>query len=121
MSPPSIIITSVILGVVGQLLLKAGLNSIGPLDLTRQGAWGVAWRIGANPRIFGGLGLYGVSVLFWLAALSRVDLGYAYPFLSLSYVLILVASWAVFREEISRWRVLGVVAICLGVFVVASG
>jgi drug/metabolite transporter (DMT)-like permease len=121
MSPIGVILASVALGVIGQMLLKAGLNRIGPLGLREQGVAAVAWRIASNPRIWGGLGLYGVSLLFWLAALSQVELGYAYPFISLSYVLILVASWAIFREEVSWWRMIGVVAVCLGVFVVARG
>jgi drug/metabolite transporter (DMT)-like permease len=121
MSPIITVLASVLLGVAGQLLLKSGLNRLGPLALRNQRILAVTWRIGANPLIWAGLGLYGASMLFWLTTLSQVELGYAYPFISLSYVLILGASWAVFREEISLLRVLGVAAICLGVYVVASG
>jgi drug/metabolite transporter (DMT)-like permease len=119
MSAIVLILGSVLLGVVGQLAMKAGLNRLGALSLQEQGIVGVAWRLGLNPLIIGGLGTYAISVFFWLAALSRVELGYAYPFISLSYVLILMGSWAFFREEVSWWRALGVTAICLGVIVVA--
>jgi drug/metabolite transporter (DMT)-like permease len=121
MNPVAVILTSVVLGVVGQLLLKAGLNRIGPLGLQTHGAPMIVWRIGTNPRIWAGLSLYAIGLLFWLAALSQVELGYAYPFISLSYVLILIASWVFFQEQISLLRVVGVAAICLGVYVVASG
>jgi multidrug transporter EmrE-like cation transporter len=121
MSPLLLILASVLLGVVGQLLIKTGLNRIGPLLLKGQGVALVAWRVGMNPLIWGGLGLYAVSTLFWVVALSRVELGYAYPFISLSYVLILLASWALFREAVSLTRLLGVAAICLGIVVIATG
>lgn len=121
MSPVPLILGSVLLGVVGQLLLKSGLNRLGALSLGGYGALTAAWRIGISPLIWAGLGLYAVGTLFWLAALSQVELAYAYPFISLTYVLILVASWLFFREQLSLLRVLGVAAICLGVSIVAIG
>lgn len=121
MNTVGLILASVIMGVVGQLVLKAGVASIGPLALGGGGATVAAWRIATNYRIWGGLGLYGVSTFFWLVVLSRVELGYAYPFISLSYVLIVFFSWWLFKEEVSLVRLLGVAAICLGVYVVATG
>ena len=56
----------------------------------------------------------------WLVALSRVELSYAYPFISLSYVLVLLASTTLFKEQVSPLRMLGVAAICLGIYVVAG-
>jgi len=121
MNPIILILASVVLGVVGQLVLKLALNRGGQLNLAGDGPAAVAWRIGTNPLIWSGLALYAIGTLFWLAALSRVDLGYAYPFISLSYVLVLVSAWAIFRETISWWRIAGVAAICLGVVVAAAG
>ena len=124
MGPTTVILASVVLGVVGQLVLKAGVSRIGPLALAGGGVGPLlrtAWRIGSAPPIWGGLGIYGVSLVLWLVALSQVELSYAYPFISLSYVLVLVASWAVFRERLSMWRLLGVAAICCGVAAVAAG
>ena len=57
--------------------------------------------------------------VFWLVALSRVDLSYAYPFASLSYVVMLTASWLLFNENITSLRLLGTVVIGLGVFLIS--
>ena len=116
-----LICASILLGVAGQLLLKAGMSSMGPLSLEQDGAWAVARRIGANLHVWSGLALYGIGTFFWLVALSQVDLSYAYPFLILSYVLILLASWVVFREALTWWRMIGVAAVCAGVCIVAAG
>lgn len=115
------IILSVVIGVVGQLILKTAMTSVGPLGLRKDQAVGTALAIGLNPRVWGGLSLYGLSMLFWLVGLSQVELGYAFPFLSLSYVLILGSSWALLGESIGWMRLLGVVSICLGVTIVAAG
>jgi multidrug transporter EmrE-like cation transporter len=119
--PVVLIVASVALGVAGQLALKSGLTQLGPLTIGRGRSPRAAWRLLLNFRIWAGLGLYGLSMLFWLVSLSRVELGYAYPFISLSYALILLASWTLFGESLTRNRVLGVAVICLGVYAVAAG
>jgi multidrug transporter EmrE-like cation transporter len=119
--PVVFLLISVLLGVVGQLLLKAGASQVGPLGLGPLQPLGVARRLVGTPLIWAGLGIYGAGTLFWLIALSRVELGYAYPFLSLSYVMIVACSWLLLGESVSRRRLLGVAAICCGVAVVAGG
>jgi multidrug transporter EmrE-like cation transporter len=119
--PIVLIVTSVALGVVGQLMLKSAISrGTGQLVALVGPATAIS-RIATNPGIWAGLAVYGVGTFLWLVALSQVELGYAYPFISLSYVLILVASWALFGEGLSWWKVGGVAAICLGVCVVAAG
>jgi drug/metabolite transporter (DMT)-like permease len=115
------ILGSVLLGVVGQLVLKAGVSSLGPIGLGDNRLVATLRRVLFQPWIMVGFALYGLGMLFWLVALSQVELGYAYPFISLSYVLILIASWAFFGEEFSAMKLFGVASICLGVFVIAGG
>jgi drug/metabolite transporter (DMT)-like permease len=71
-----------------------------------------------NPYVFVGLLIYGAGTIFWLAALSQVDLSYAYPFASLSYVVMLVASWMMFNEQITLMRIIGTVVIGIGVLLI---
>ena len=54
-----------------------------------------------------------------LMALSRVDISFAYPFLSVSYVLVLIASYFWFGESINGVRIAGIGLICLGTLFVA--
>lgn len=121
MSPVVLILSSVFLGVIGQLILKAGMTRIGPLALRQDRPYRTAWRVFSTPVVWIGLSLYGLGTFFWLVALSQVELGYAYPFISLSYVLILMTSWWLFGEKISPMRALGVLVICVGVYAAASG
>ena len=79
------ILISVLAGATGQILLKKGMSSMGPLTLSFEQLFNILWRIGTNPYVVIGLVIYVTGTVFWLAALSRVDLSYAYPFASLSY------------------------------------
>lgn len=113
------ILISVLAGAIGQVLLKKGMGSMGPLTLTLNQLGGTLWRIGTNPYVIIGLAIYMGGTVFWLTALSRVDLSYAYPFASLSYVVMLAASWLLFSENITSLRLLGTVVVCAGVFLIS--
>jgi drug/metabolite transporter (DMT)-like permease len=112
------ILVSVFFSTVGQLLLKSGMNKLGSVTLSLDQLFLTLWRMVTNPGVFFGLSLYLVGTIFWLAALSRVDLSYAYPFASLSYVVMLIASWMMFDEKITLARIIGTVIICAGVFLI---
>jgi drug/metabolite transporter (DMT)-like permease len=113
------ILVAVLGSAFGQVLLKKGMNTLGPLTLSSSQAVGTIWKIATNPYVIFGLGIYFLGTLFWLTALSRVELSFAYPFASLSYVLMLVASWAIFHENITPLRLLGSAVIIVGVLLIA--
>jgi drug/metabolite transporter (DMT)-like permease len=113
------ILISVFSGATGQIMLKKGMSSMGPLTLSIDQITTILWRIGTNPYVVIGLVIYVAGTVFWLAALSRVDLSYAYPFASLSYVVMLTASWQLFNENITPLRLLGSLVVCLGVFLIS--
>jgi len=114
-----LILAATLTGVVGQLTLKYGMSQMGPLSLMPAQVPSIIWRIATNPFVVGGLLIYVSGTLFWLVALSRVDLSYAYPFASLSYVLIFFASWFLLGEHITVLRAVGMLVICSGVLLVA--
>lgn len=113
------ILISITGGVVGQILLKKGMNQFGELTLSFDQLGSILLRLVTNPYVITGLVLYGISSVFWLAALSRVELSFAYPFVSLSYVGMLIASWLLFNEDLSLLRLLGTATIILGVLIVS--
>ena len=115
------ILVSVILGAVGQLLLKQGMGSMGPLGISIDGLGGLSWKIGTNLYVVSGLFIYVLGTLFWLVALSRVELSFAYPFASLSYLVMLAASWGLFHENISLLRLIGTLVIVFGVLIISRG
>lgn len=112
------LVISMLFGVVGQLFIKRGLNNLGALDFA-AGLVGSYLRVFLSPLVILGLGIYVLGVFFWLYALSKVDLSYAYPFVSLSYVLVILASWMFLGEHITPLRGAGVAAICVGVLLIA--
>lgn len=115
-----LILCSTLLGVLGQTMLKYGMTLLGPQSIGADGPLTILMRLGLSPYVIGGLGLYVSGTFFWLIAMSRAQLSYLYPFASLSYVLLMLVAWIVFREQISPMRMLGALIICVGVVLVAG-
>lgn len=115
----SLVLTGVLLNAAAQLLLKAGTNSIGHFEFSRDNILPIGWQLATEPHIFGGLACYGVSVVVWIMALSRVEVSIAYPMLSIGYVVSAAAAWWLFGEAVSPTRLLGIGIIIVGVYIVA--
>jgi drug/metabolite transporter (DMT)-like permease len=120
MSSIGYILIAVLAAAAAEVLLKKGMQSVGALTLTLHHLPGILWRVGTCPHVVIGLVLYGCGMVFWLVALSRVDLSYAYPFASVSYVGVLAASWFLFDEHIALRRLLGTAVVGLGVFLISQ-
>lgn len=110
--------SSIFLGVVAQLFIKKGLVSMGSLDFSGQ-LVGSYLKILVSPFVLFGLALYFLGVFFWLYALSKLELSLAFPFVSLSYVLVVLFSWLALGESISYLRWIGVFVICFGVLLIS--
>ena len=115
----ALVLTGVMLNAAAQLLLKAGARAISGVAFSVANAWTLAERIAFNPPILAGLGCYVVSVVFWILALSRVDVSIAYPMLSVGYIVTAMAGWLLFAENLSATRVAGIFIIIAGVWLVA--
>jgi multidrug transporter EmrE-like cation transporter len=115
----SLLLAGVLLNAAAQLLLKAGTNRVGEFAFAIDNLVPVGSKLATSPFILGGLGCYGVSVVVWILALSRVPVSVAYPLLSIGYVVNAVAAWMLFGESLSAQKLIGIGFIVVGVFLVA--
>jgi drug/metabolite transporter (DMT)-like permease len=113
----ALLLASVALGGAGQLVFKAAVNRIGAL----QFAPGTVAELASSPLLWLGLFIYGASALLWLVALMRLDLSFAYPFIGLTYVIVLGGAAVFFNDRITPLRVLGAAVIVAGLVVIAWG
>ena len=114
-----LILTGVLLNAGAQLLLKAGVSPLGPLNPGWNDWLPTAWRVLSQWPIIAGLACYVISVGVWIVVLSRVDVSLAYPLLSLGYVVNALAAWWLFGEVLSATRWSGIVVILVGVWLVS--
>ena len=116
-----LILVAVLLGVVGQLLLKMGITQVGTLAFGSDlaGLIQLGLRVFGNLKVLGGFAAYGLSSLFWLVVLSKVDLSLAYPMLALNYVLVPLTAWVFLGEQVPTLRWLGAGVVIIGVVIIS--
>ena len=117
-----LILLSISIAVGGQILLKIGINRIGISDFGSFNALGGFFiSIIKNPLVMIGLFLYLISAAIWMIVLSTVELSFAYPFIGFTYVLVLVLSKFVLKEDVNPLRWIGALIITVGVVVLSRG
>ena len=72
------------------------------------------------PLVLVGLGLYVASTVIWLLVLARMDVSYAYPFVSLGFAFTALYGYFALHEPMAPARVTGIALIVAGVCFVAN-
>ena len=106
--------------VVGQLLTKKGMAIAGTMPSGKGEVFLFLIKtMLLNPFVFGGLLMAVLAAMSWMMTLSRANLSFAYPFMSLAFPLVLILSGIFFKEYISFQRWIGLAIIMGGLFIVA--
>jgi drug/metabolite transporter (DMT)-like permease len=114
-----LILMDVILNVTGQLSLKYGMSKMGNFALSLTTLPPVFLKAATNLYVLFGLMCYGLGFMVWLIVLSKAEVSYAYPLISLGYVFTAILARAMFGEAVGVTRMTGIVITCLGVFLIA--
>jgi drug/metabolite transporter (DMT)-like permease len=112
-----LLLVAVFLGVVAQLCLKKGMMNAGIVSFTAN-VLDSFKKMFLNVFVVLGFLFYGVSNLFWIVILNKLELSYAYPIVSLSYFFVALLSMVFFGEQVSFRRWVSIFIIILGVVVV---
>ncbi|MCD4669472.1 MAG: EamA family transporter [Actinomycetia bacterium] len=117
-----LILLSISIAVGGQLLLKIGIDRIGISDFSGMRSIADLFAgVVKSPFVLTGLFLYFISAAIWLIVLSTVDLSFAYPFIGFTYVMVLVLSKFILKEDVNPIRWIGALIITAGVVVISRG
>lgn len=115
------ILFTVMTNAAAQLMLKQGMLSLGDISFAEVNPVIKLLQIVFSPFVFAGLATFVISMASHLYVLSKVELSYAYPFLSLAYVAVAVLAWFLFSEDLNVWRISGIGFICIGTVLIAQG
>ncbi len=96
----------ILLGVAGQMLLKAGA---GGETLLQQFL---------SPQSIVGLALYVGAAFFYMLALRKIPVSVAFPSVSLSYVVVAVLAFWLYGEALTLPKIAGIAMVCIGVILI---
>jgi len=104
----------------GQVLWKIGLQKIGGFYLPEKSIIDNFFRIILNGWILSGFIVYAVATGFFMWLLSKYEISLVIPITSVAFIYSLIAGHLLFNEQITVWRLMGVLIIILGVFMVVK-
>lgn len=112
---------SVLFTVYGQIIVKWQVSKAGALPASFSER--IPFLVGLifNPWILSGICAGFCALVCWLAAMTKFELSYAYPFMSLAFVFVLVLSAVLFHEPLTVAKVMGVLLIIAGIVVGSRG
>ena len=103
----------------GQVLLKMGLQRLGPLSFAPDTLLRAIPRLAASPWILAGLAVSMAATFAWLIVLSRHDLSAVSPVMTGAYFLLLLLAGRLFlNEPVSLARWIGAALVLAGVVLI---
>lgn len=115
----ALVLSGVVLNALAQSLLKLGTNRLGPVEFSAANAFDVVLRTLTLWPFLLGFACYGISLVIWIVALSRVPVTIAYPMLSIGYVINALIARYWLDESLSSSGWAGIALICCGVVLIA--
>ncbi len=98
------------------VLLSAMLNTTGQVLLKQGSGQGLL-----NPYLIGGLGMYGISTVFYIVILGRANLSFAYPLiLGLTITATTLSSLLLLDEKVPPLQWFGIGLIIAGISAIAA-
>ena len=110
--------------IIGQSILLVAAQSFLKISVEKFGTFSWTWHYFATVFTTWQFALSGVfalsAMLTWMYVLKHYEFGLAYPLLSISYIIGLLAAQFFFHEAVSLTRWIGVVIIMIGVYFVTK-
>lgn len=110
------ILLTILLTVYGQLVVKWQVSSSEAPEATLDKFLYIV-RLLLNPWVISSFLAAFLASLTWMAALTKFPLSFAYPFMSLAFVLVMLLSAVFFYEPITAAKAIGIGLIVAGVII----
>lgn len=115
------IISTIFFTVYSQLVMRWQVSSAGPLPIDMSGKIAYVAHLLINPWVLSGIIATFFAGVSWMLAMTKFEISYAYPFVSLNYIFVLMAGFLIFNESVSMEKVIGSALVILGIIVLAKG
>jgi drug/metabolite transporter (DMT)-like permease len=114
------IILIVIIISIAQTLIKTGMNKIQISDFLNIFNISVIINIITSWYVVGGFALYAITLVLLLGVMSKEDVSFVYPLLSIGYIITAIFAIMFLNEFVSVLRWGGIALIFLGSFFIGK-
>lgn len=115
------IFSTIFFTVYSQLIMRWQVTSAGELPVDLKDKIFFIIRLLFNPWIISGVAATFLAGISWMLAMTKFEISYAYPFVSLNYILVLLAGFFLFNESLTLTKIVGSLIVIVGVVLIAKG
>ena len=115
------IFITIALTVYGQLIIKWRMSLKGELPVEFIPKISFLVMNLFDPWIITGLAGAMIAAIAWMAAMTKLDLSHAYPFVSITFPVVIILSGLFFKEPVGLYKIAGALIIVFGVIVGSRG
>ena len=112
---------TILLTVYGQMIIKWQVGQAGVLPVSTGAKLMFLLHVCLNPWVVSGFAAAFLASICWIAAITKMELSHAYPFVGASFVFVLIGSGLFFGEAITPLKITGTALIVLGIIVASQG
>ena len=115
------ILITIFLTVYGQLVVKWQVSLAGVFPASGWEKVLFLSKLLINPWVVSAMAAALLAGMAWMAAMTQLQLSHAYPFMGLTFVLVLLLSAFFFQEPVTLTKIIGVSLIVVGIAVGSQG
>jgi len=108
---------TILFTVYGQIIIKWRLGLRGGMPDDSLGKLKFLALAFLDPLLFTGFLSAFIASVFWMAAMTKFEITYAYPFMSIAPALVFIVGILVLGETFTMGKLLGLVIIIIGIIV----
>lgn len=115
------IVSTIFFTVYSQLIMRWQVSNAGPLPSDFSDKLKFIFSLLLNPWVISGIVSTFLAGVSWMLAMTKFDISYAFPFVSLNYIIILFAGIVIYHEPINLMKVVGSLIVVVGIVVLSKG
>lgn len=115
------IFSTIIFTVYSQIIMRWQVSHSGPLPESLIDKLNYICVLLINPWVITSIISTFLAGVSWMLAMTKFEISYAFPFVSLNYVFILIVGVLFFGEYISFIKLVGCLIVVVGILVIAKG
>ena len=115
------ILITILLTVYGQLIVKWQVSLAGAFPTANGEKVIFLAKLLINPWVISSMAAALLAGVAWMAAMTKLNLSYAYPFMGLTFILVLILSGVCFHEPMNWQKTVGVLLIMSGIALSSQG
>ena len=117
----SYILCTILFTVYSQLIIRWQVKLAGELPSGFQEKSLHILQLLVSPWVLTAIIATLLAGMSWMLTMTRFEISYAFPFISMTYVLMLIAGFYFFGESLSLMKLLGTLMVVSGLMIIVKG